>query len=232
MIYAFGDSFVQGCQDNAVDSYEEYRERYEISFVSKLANALKTDFKNYAIRGSSNFVQLDILLDKVKNIKPDDIVLFGITSSVRDRPAIVFNNQHIVADDSPSNLVWKKIGCLTNRIASNDFYFTISVLNQIEKDFKLKIVKFNTFENQLLHLDGILKPDINVTDFIGFDVVNNTLFDIVNDSYGFNNEGLLVGSTINLQVSKKMQIYFTAKKHPNHAGHQKIADWFLKNIFS
>lgn len=232
MIYAFGDSFVQGFQDKEIDSNTDYYERDKISFVSKIAESLNRDFKNYAIRGSSNFVQLDLLLDKVKNINKGDTVLFGITSTVRDRTAIVFNNKHIIADEAPHNLVWKKIGELTGRMTTNDFYFTLSTLNQIEKDFDISIIKFNTFENQWSSLDGIDKNKINVKNFIGHDIENNTLFDIVNDTYGNDKKSHSVYNTSELSVSNGNEIYFTSKKHPNELGHQKIADWFLKNIFS
>ena len=88
-IWAYGDSFVAGDQDekdknNADISVMEYN-RYNVSFVSHLSNMLEIDLVNRAVSGSGNFPQIDKLLVDSKKFKDSDIVLFGITSTWRDR---------------------------------------------------------------------------------------------------------------------------------------------------
>ena len=88
-IWAYGDSFVAGDQDDPkrIDAIPEIMEynRYNVSFAAHLAKNLGIDIINRAISGCSNFVQLDKLFKDAASIAQDDIVIFGISSPLRDR---------------------------------------------------------------------------------------------------------------------------------------------------
>lgn len=228
MIYAFGDSFVQGYQDGSTDADIEFYEKTEVSFVSHLARSLGIKFENYAIRGSSNLVQFDILLSMADKLTLDDIVLFGFSSSVRDRALLPLEAPEFFSNSHGHNLLFRGIAKDIGKIISHDFYLVNAALTQIEKDFNIKILRFNCFNNTFLESSIHWKKE-NFGNFIGIEYSNNTLFDVVNNTYGDLNNSI-AHLTTDLVVTQGREKFFTKKKHPNVEGHKLIAEWFLQHV--
>ena len=153
-IIAFGDSFVVGDLDdfgkNDVNynpkfppshnmGYEERLEylKYNISFVSIIAQKLNKELLNLASRGSSNFNQLDQLLFFISsgNLKPNDMIMFGITTTYRDR----FSLQPTIKN-TPVHLT------------TLDLIYVLSILDSISKKYAVPIIKFNLFDNPTIGL--------------------------------------------------------------------------------
>jgi len=240
-IHAFGDSFVVGDQDDFLDDKNtmldpthgmNFGERikflkYNVSFVALIAKELNVELINHAERGSGNFPQLDKLWLACNNnqINTGDMVLFGMTTTTRDR----------IGCSSIEKTTSKNYGeFLVDRQLINshdhgtigiiDQFYILSVLEKISKLFKVRIIKFNLFDNPSDYTD---MNNINFADFIGSDVKGNTLIDIINDTWG---DGIKNPYHDQLIIKQGYEQYYTSKKHPSVLGHQKIANWFIKNV--
>jgi hypothetical protein len=243
-IIAFGDSFVVGDQDDFGPADINYnpkfppthnmppieREEYlknNVSFAAIIAKKLNCEFLNKAGRGHSNFYQLDRLMRIIYNglLTEKDTILFGITTTYRDRRSLSVNNKGINDNGLVENQNLSFVEIF-------DLFYIISALDQISKKYKVNIIKFNLFDNPLYsfedHLnsfDKILETD----NFLGHQFNNNTLVDILNDTWGQNYNKRPPYHT-ELTVSDAYKKYYTWNNHPSILGHQKIADWFLQNI--
>jgi hypothetical protein len=227
MIHAFGDSFVVGDQDDYINDKNTDPEsapthnmseatrteylKYNVSFAALIAKQLDTKLKNHAVRGTGNFPQLDLLFDQLNNkeITSNDVVLFGITTGIRDRAGLLdYNNLH----KSLSVLHlgnWAEI----DAIPKTDQFYVLSILSQLSLMFNVRIIKFNLFTRAL--------------DYKFDDYLTGTLVDILNDTYA---QGITHPYHDQLKIPAGYQELYTYKKHPSIAGHKKIAHWFLDNI--
>lgn len=223
MIHAFGDSFVAADQDIRHNDYE-YRDylKYNVSFASLIAKHFNLPFKNYAEYGSGSYPQVDKLLINIKNgnIKSTDVVLFGITASTRGRFLIgtLFPSKHMV-----NGIVVDKDASDIDIAPRFDYYYILSILENISKTFNIRIIKFNLFNDWSTNLNLS-----TITDFIGLDSPGNTLIDILNDTWGEkkqeNKEHWLI------EIPDGYEHFYTIRKHPSPDGHRKIADWFIENV--
>ena len=240
-IHAFGDSFVVGDQDDFLDDTNtisapahgmNFGERvkflkYNVSFVALIAKQLNVELINYAERGTGNFPQLDKLWLACNNnqINADDIVLFGMTTTTRDRIGC-----NIIEKTTSENygefLVDRQLitSCNHGTIGVIDQFYILSVLEKITNLFNVRIIKFNLFDNPS---DYSNVNNINFLDFVGANIKGNTLIDIINDTWG---QGIKNPYHDQLIIKNGYEQYYTTKKHPSILGHQKIANWFLKNI--
>ena len=115
-LHAFGDSFIVGDQDDFLHNHNmTYDERVEylknnVSFVSILAKHYGYSLKNQSERGSGNFPQLDRLWLNLTNgvIKEGDIVLFGLTTFIRDRFQLI-NFEHSTSNTKQNQTVFSII---------------------------------------------------------------------------------------------------------------------------
>lgn len=241
-LHAFGDSFVMGDQDDfldegkgitkpdhTMDRFErtEYL-RYNVSFVSVIAKHFNYELANYAVGGSGNMSQLDIFVSKVLDgtIKSDDIVLFGLTTSARDRAATVdaikkhmgqFLNH---ADYSLINDF--------NQLVKTDYLYINILLSQIAKLNNIRLIKFNLFDNNISFFNNSMEV---FKDVLGCNFTHNRLIDILNDTWGNNNELEFYSG----KYPKEFENLYTKTKslypaHPNLEGHKKIARWFIENV--
>lgn len=222
-LHAFGDSFVAADQDERHNDME-YRHylKYNVSFAALIAKHFNLHFKNYAEYGSGSYPQVDKLLLNIKNgnIKSTDTVLFGITASTRGR--------HLIASVFPIKRVVNSI--LVDEDANNidttaqlDYYYILSILENISKTFNIRIIKFNLFNDW--------STDLNlstITDFIGLNTPGNTLIDILNDTWGKEKQDNIEHWLINIPAG--YEHLYTPRKHPSIEGHKKIADWFINNV--
>jgi len=236
-IVAFGDSFVVGDQDDFgpkdinynpkfppthTMSYEERMNylKYNVSFVSIIANELNYSLLNLADRGNGNYQQLDVLLKFISSnqLTSNDIIFYGITTTARDRiKPIIDRGDEITREQQRHMEVF-------------DLFYILAVLNQISQQFNVRIIKFNLFENILDNLQDFSSTLVkcNVNDFPGYGDGNNTLVDILNDTWGKGFDRKPYHTY--LSVPDGYEKYYTWNKHPSIAGHQKIAAWFLNNI--
>jgi len=243
-IHAFGDSFVVGDQDDFThelpadispshnQSYDERLEylKYNVSFAALVARYLGFGFSNHAVRGSGNYPQLDKLWHQLatKNIKQNDLVFFGITTLSRDRQQALYlekavNNgfgeclvdRELLVQKKPEELCWI------------DYFYILSVLEQLGKTFNVKIIKFNLFDNPLDYASEDVSKLYGFSDLVGWDLKGNTLIDVINDTWGQN-----VPHTYHnlIQVPAGYECYYTRNKHPSIEGHIKIANWIIKNV--
>jgi hypothetical protein len=229
-IWAYGDSFVAGDQDekdknNADISVMEYN-RYNVSFVSHLSNMLEIDLVNRAVSGSGNFPQIDKLLVDSKKFKDSDIVLFGITSTWRDRFSLPHHFPEILNKNIGPFLIDMDLykSKNFNTIPSIDLFHIISILDSIEIKLNVKILKFNCFHDVYIETEEYYKKFFSPNNYIGFGKKGNTLTDILLDSWDEESNSNLDHTT--LKIAKNYKRFFTCKNHPNTLGHQKIADWF------
>jgi hypothetical protein len=230
-ILAFGDSFIVGDLDDFGPDdvnynpkfppthgmrYEERLEylKYNISFVSIIAQRLNKELLNFASRGSSNFNQLDQLIFFISsgNLKPDDIIMFGITTTYRDR----FSLQPMVKNTPlhPTTL---------------DLIYVLSVLDSISKKYEVPIIKFNLFDNPLIELPISFNFDFSFKNYLGWDLKANTLSDIINDTWG---DSITKKYSFHTQMKIKegYEQFWTWNRHPSVEGHKKLANWFLNNV--
>lgn len=245
-ILAFGDSFVLGDLDDFGPSdcnYNpkfppthdmQYDERIEflktnVSFAALLSKKLEYDLLNFSLRGCSNFVQLDKLINFIiaGKLKPDDVILFGLTTLGRDRLSLLFdlheNKSKVVRivdyeiQDSNNWEILQKI----------DYFYILSILNQISVKYNVPIIKFNLFTNEMKEPPSLL--DYHSDNFIGLDVNNNTLIDVLNDTWGSSSFIKNVYHT-DIKVPAGYEHLYTWNRHPSIEGHKKIADWFFDII--
>jgi hypothetical protein len=242
-LHAFGDSFVQGDQDDFLHDLQpgvvpnhnmNFLERVEylrnnVSFASIIAKRLGYDYKNYAERGSGSYPQIDKLWNNLidNTIIDGDIVLFGITTISRDRSSAHKFEESI--SSSYAERIADRTMLLTGafkQLHEADYFYILSVLSQIETTFNIKIIKFNLFDNPLDDSKNHIHKLFNFNNFVGNGLIGNTLVDILNDTWGSNNRYPYHTA---LSIPDKFQHLYTVKKHPSINGHLKIAEWFLKN---
>lgn len=245
-LFAFGDSFVVGDLDDFGENdcnynpnyppqhnmgYDERLNylKYNVSFASLLAKHFNLEFENLAERGSSNYLQLDrfsLLISKGK-IKPNDIVLFGITHSSRDRLSLI---EH---QNSPEvgtlGVIFHEIRTDPEKlymIEHFDFFYILSVLESFKKKYRVNILAFNLFYNTV-HSGESLDYEFNF--LLGSEYKNNTLVDLINDTWGSN---LIKNNTYHthMDIPKGYESFYTWNKHPSELGHKKIKEWFVRHI--
>ena len=243
-LHAFGDSFILGDQDDFLHVKDPnvtpthtmpYGERVEylkthVSFVSILAKHYGYTLKNYAERGSGNFPQLDRLwLGLVDgSIKSGDMVLFGLTSFIRDRFQLTgFKKSTNSTECGPTLVDRELITKHLEKILEVDFYYVVNMLDRISEQFDITIIKFNIFDNALYQSTQELKNICNVKDFIGYNLPGNTLLDILNDTWGSNSSNQFDHTKIT--VSPDHNHLYTFYRHPSVEGHKKIANWWIDN---
>lgn len=242
-LHAFGDSFVVGDQDDFLHDHPKgvvpthkmgYDDRINylkqnVSFASIIAKEYNMKYRNDAIRGSGNYPQLDKLFLRLihGSIKPNDLVLFGITTLLRDRfilhdheKAKSYSYGPLLIDRDTLN------GDNKQHIFDMDYYYILSVLENLSKKFNVRIIKVNLFNNLV---DESPNHSINLfkfPDLLGSDVTGNTLIDILNDTWG---KGISNPYHDILAVPPGYEYLYTIKKHPSIEGHKKIAKWFIDN---
>jgi hypothetical protein len=245
MLYAFGDSFVAGCQDE--DSTEKTcageeldRVRYNVSFISYVANFLKISLKNFAVPGSGNFPQLDLLVQKILlgEIKEGDKIFFGITTFWRDRVSldpVPILNQH----RGPCFADRETFKNKREIIEYLDYCYVLCVLDKIKNFYNVDIRCINAFDNTYYqHVFPQFKDFHNSFSdnkfFITCDYpYNNTLVHILTDTWGTPSANQLQHANHNvLNIPKKYEYLFTPHRHPSVAGHKKIANWLINNVYS
>ena len=245
-LHAFGDSFIVGDQDDFLHEVPtathgmSWSDRVEylktqVSFVAILARHYGYDLQNHAERGSGNYPQIDrVWLNLINgNIKPGDIVLFGITTTIRDR----FLLDEVDRCTSTGTGPFMVERTLLNRHADRqrllelDYFYILSLLDQLSKRFGVRIIKFNLFDNSLDHATPYITDLCKTDDFVGWAIPGNTLVDILNDSWG---QGVFhTFAHEEIKIPAGLEYLYTVKKHPSIQGHKKIADWWIqKNILS
>ena len=234
-IYAYGDSFVAGDQDilGRVDAIPENMEynRYNISFASVLAKKMGVELVNRGISGCSNFVQLDQLWMDSADISSNDLVLFGLTTPWRDRFMIPHMGPEFLKDTRGPGLVNRTLinSNPKSRVAVVDYFYTLSVIEKIEKLYNLNIIKFNLFHDPL---QDALEDDLTkfkFDKFIGLGSPGNTLVDMLTDKWGDQVMRISDHSKWKPETNKHL---FTSKSHPNIEGHKKISEWLWQQIVS
>ena len=244
-LHAFGDSFIVADQDDFLHFHHpkvvpthnmEWDERlhylkYTVSFVAILATYYGYDLKNYAERGSGNYPQLDRLWTNLINgtIKPGDIVLFGLTTTIRDRFALT-DFEKLTSDKCGPCLLDRDL--LSNRVDRQrilelDYYYILSLLDRLSHQFNIRIIKFNLFDNSLDNASHQVIDLCKVDDFVGWNVHGNTLIDILNDTWGGNTSYTFAHSEV--VVSPEHEYLYTINRHPSIDGHKKIAQWWISN---
>lgn len=234
-IWAYGDSFVAGDQDipGRVDAIEENAEynRYNISFAAHLAKSLNRPLINRGISGCSNFVQLDRLwLDSAEFAK-GDLILFGITTPWRDRFIIPHVCPEIIKKNIGPGIVNRDLindNVDFKKIAIIDLFYTLSVVEKIEKTLEIKIIKFNLFHNALTDADQKEKRIFKFDNFIGSNLIGNTLLDVLTNSWG--SEIQRISDHSQWKPPAEYKHFFTAKSHPNLEGHKLIAKWLENKL--
>jgi hypothetical protein len=236
-ILAFGDSFVVGDQDDFGPQDFNYNPafppthnmpydvRFEylknnVSFVSLLAKEFNCTLINFAERGCGNYIQLDKLLEFIEEgkLEQGDLILFGITSTLRDRNGIPdIKGQFPIALQESKNKGY---------VDKFDLFYVLSALDAISKFYNVTIIKFNLFDNPLCNSPSNL--NFNFENFIGFNLKANTLVNILNDNWGHDINRPVYHTQI--KPKSEHEQYYTWNKHPSILGHKKIAAWFLNNV--
>ncbi len=231
-IWAYGDSFVAGDQDipgriDAIPENMEYN-RYNISFASVLAKERGVELINRGISGCSNFVQLDQLYIDSNTISHDDMVLFGITSPWRDRWSIPHQGPDFLKPSRGPALVDRTlINSETHRVGVVDFFYTLSVIKQLQEIHKFKVVAFNLFHNVLQDAAVEDLEKFNFDNFIGLKEKGNTVLNVLADSWG-EQDGNHNHCAWTPPV--RLEHLFTVNRHPSAEGHKKIAKWLCQYI--
>jgi hypothetical protein len=235
MIHAFGDSFVVGDQDDFIGDKNTNLDhppthgmnepdrvhylKYNVSFPALIAKNLNVTCKNHAVRGTGNYPQLDLLYTQLNHgkINPGDIVMFGLATAIRDRIGLLDYRQ-------PDSLSVLHIGNWTNmdNVKGADQFYVLSALCQLASIFSVKIIKFNIFDNSI-------NKSTLFSDYVGNGLPGTTLIDILNNTWLKNTQHPY---HTKITIPQEYKELYTHNCHPSILGHQKIADWFLKNIFN
>jgi len=247
-LHAFGDSFVSGDQDDFLHDLEGtgivanhtmgYDERdnylkYNVSFVSHIAKELDLELINYSMRGSGNIPQLDKLVRAVLKgeIDKDDIIFFCFSTFLRDRVQLYrLSDQFIGAGKGPMLADEKAIQCSSfrNEIELIDCFNVLSTLDSISSRLGIRTIKCHAFDNSLDFVDDSFRTKYNFNDYVGWDVRGNTLIDILNGTWGGGGKHQLHHDAT---MPANLSHLYTRKNHPSVEGHQKIAKWFIDNVF-
>jgi hypothetical protein len=229
-IWAYGDSFVAGDQDipGRVDAIAEHMEynRHNISFASHLAKNINANLINRGISGCSNFVQLDKLWLDAPNIDKNDIVIFGLTTFMRDRFTIPHSCPQLVSDSRGPTLIHRELVNGTYdiiKVAIVDLFYVLSVIEKIEEIYNIKVIKFNLFHNILSEATENDRKLFKFNNFIGSTHLGNTLLDVLTDNWG--NDKPRIADHSKWKAPKECQYLFTEKSHPSLEGHKLIAKW-------
>jgi hypothetical protein len=232
-LFAFGDSFIVGDQDDFTNlrGLKDYNEHIEflktnISFVSLLAKHYNLEYHNFAVRGSGNFPQIDKILQcfDQKMINEGDVILFGITTLTRDRVNLLDHTKVKSWDYGPTVIDRDLVPRGINDIMRYDLFYILSVLDRIRSTYKVKILAFNIFDN-LYSWCGYVDLDIYDFDFLlGGKSFGNTLVDIVNDSWGKLTRHPYHDRLI---APDGYERFYTKNKHFSVAGHCKVFEWFV-----
>jgi len=236
-IHAFGDSFTVGDQED-FDQYKDFGERleyvrYNISYISHVAKELRLNLVNHAERGSGNFPQIDKLyLGLISgDIKSTDVVFFGLSTSCRDRSSCI-ELPKSTSDSWGESVVDRNLLLSGDfqTISELDYFYALSVIDQLRKKFNIRIVVMQAFDH-CLDQKPALKYLFKFEDFIGCDLINSTFIDILNDTWGRKDLKLLRGQNhVTLEVPDGYEHLYTKDRHPSIVGHKKIAQWILDNI--
>jgi hypothetical protein len=244
-LLAFGDSFVLGDQDDFGPDTANYNPKfpkthnmgydervdylkYNVSFVSHVAKHLNLDYINYARCGSSNYLQLDRLMMLAHNnsIRSDDIILFGLTTTSRDRISIVprdwpNNSVNIIDPELMSKSPWTVF-------EYHDLFFILSTLELISQQFNVPIIKFHLFDN-IFNSNVPTNIKYPHNNFLGWGYKNNTLLDILDDTW-LHEIGRPIVHHSKITPKSGYEDLYTWNGHPSILGHKKIAKWFLDNV--
>jgi len=190
-LWTFGDSFTQGfCCVPVVGypmpKYYEYKKLGEDIWSNLLSKYLGNKLMNKGLAGISNDSIIDIIIDNWDYIKPNDIVIIGITANVRiDVP--IRENKKLNIDKpclySMSNLLNSELMNDMTEIEKEtifnfQYYFSNSVLYQ-ERNLK----RFN-YIKKLLELNGILvfiwelEKEINK-----YETISTATNDVIKDNH-------------------------------------------------
>lgn len=243
-IFAFGDSFVSGDQDDFEHEYDKSDARYpthgmdfhtrdqflkyNVSFISIIAKRLEIGLVNLSERGSGTFPQIDILLQTIRDgkISRGDIVFFGFTTLVRDRLSLL-QFEKTVSKAYGACLIDKLLVDDQHAILENDLVMFLLIIDNLSKFIGFKIFFLHLFDTlSLLDLKRTLLSQFNFTGYIGQDVKGNTCIDILNDTWG---KGIIHKPDLSDTMSNHLDLY-TYRGHPSIKGHQKIAEWLLSNV--
>ena len=240
-ILAFGDSFVVGDLDDfgPNDPAKNHNPQFppthgmnydtrlkyvmnNVSFVSLIAKDFNCPLINLAGRGSGNYQQLDNLLEFIeeKGIQPGDVILFGITSTIRDRidqPNPPPPNRHSI---------FNKHIAVKGYVDRFDLFYILSTLDVVSRTYNVPIIKFNIFDNAVY--DPLKNIKFNFDNYLGQGLKANTLINILNDDWGQDIPRPVFHTSIKPKADYEQ--YYTWNRHPSELGHRKIADWFLKNV--
>jgi hypothetical protein len=233
-IWAYGDSFVAGDQDipgrNDAEASVLEHNRYNVSFASVLAKQLDVELINRAMSGCSNFVQLDRFWMDAPNIAKEDLVIFGLTTSWRDRFQMPWQAKGYLEEFRGDGLVYKPLlfDDDKNRISVADLFYVLSTIEQLSKIYNLNVVKFNLFHNCLQEASKEDNDKFKFDKFIGQGIQGNTLIDMLTNNWGSNISRISDHSKWDPDNNYKH--LFTAKSHPNIDGHRLIAMWLYKQL--
>jgi len=239
-IVAYGDSFVMGDQDDFAHEvkrpthtmgYEERIEylKYNVSFPSLISKHFDIPCINRAERGSGNYPQLDKLYFDLENkiITSGDLILFGITTVLRDRISLGYF-QRSSSNQYGECLIDRKIlqSNNTNKIGELDLFYILSILQTLSNSYSVNILSFNIFDIPLAHLEEV-PSHFNFKNYIGWNIKGNSLIDILNDTWG---KTKYHPYHTDLKIPQGYEKFYTVKNHPSIEGHKKISNWFINNV--
>lgn len=242
-LYAFGDSFTLGDQDDFLEEskfpqshqmpYDERIEflKYNVSFASHIAKEIGVNLKNFAVRGSGNFPQLDKLWVNItkKNISKDDLVFFGFSSWSRDRLSIA-DHKRVYSFDFGPCMIDKELfkNHELHKIQIIDLYQILSSLKSFQAAVGFKLIclqMFDALEDTKDYSD--LFSQFNF--YIKGGMVGFTSIDILNDTWSKNIK--YESNHVEFNPPRQYKELYTSNKHPSILGHKKISD-FLLNYFN
>lgn len=161
-IFLFGDSWVEGQGIYNVFEGGVYREESFGGDLVKLSEWRKRNswekfirkytsahIINEAVQGSDNYYQFRLLNKSVQILTPNDLVLFGFTSKLRDKKAVSYSfdldwDNHLIDKGNPlrGSLGWERINLQSSNFGlnpSNEEYIVFK--DNKEKEFTSEFIK-------------------------------------------------------------------------------------------
>jgi len=146
-IWAFGDSFTEGYEDDWGDEYIKWKGYKPKNYTEILSEKLGMPLINFGKGGSDNYTIFENFCKNINNFKKDDIIIIGWTSIYRIRLVDNKNNWKVFMPgydencDSFPNLSVKTIQQIivdrNSHLYIEELNYIIMMLDSIPKEYKL-----------------------------------------------------------------------------------------------
>ena len=191
ILWTFGDSFTIGFNPSVSDMiWREYYSKFK-GYIPKDYTQLLSDYLGYELcnladDGSSNIMMFERFCENVKNIKQDDIIIFGWSELTRFRLVNKNGGWHTMG-------TW----CFDHAEILDDIeYVSPNTVNEIllhrinyiehmsnEVNNWINLINYTLKNNMVLHWTPFNQPKLDIENLYKFDTIKNETNGLINDNH-------------------------------------------------